>query len=412
MNLKQAVGQVASGLGGLRGGLRSTARGMDSLQRGAREATTPLSRFKSHAGDSASAVGRLRRALTSSHGEFGTAKGASDRLRSALGKLREGSDRAHTSMGKLRGSTDRAHTSLGKLRSAADRGDGAVRKLRSGLRGADGALDRAKGGSDTFKSSLDRLRGAANKAEGALRDVRRQADAVERSVGKAGKNADRGGKSMGNLGKGLKGASLAQRGLNVAMRANPFGLVMTLLTPLITQFVNMDKVAKLLRRGVSAAWEGIRGASSSASRFLKPLLQGVVSAFRSPVVQLVRGLNVLIGAMNRIKFKVPGWVPGLGGKGFGFDLPRIPVPHLAEGGVVRARPGGTLALVAERGESEAVIPLGRLERMLGERPAGTAALHRLAAAIERLADRPVHVDVDAQTIARAVFAGQRKLARR
>ncbi|MBB5108127.1 hypothetical protein [Streptomyces spectabilis] len=315
-------------------------------------------------------------------------------------------------MGKLRGSADRARTALGKLRTATARSDEAARKLRSGLRSADGALDKAKGGSDKLKSSLDRLRGSAGKAKDALRDVKRQADAVERSVGKAGRNADRGGKSMGRLGKGLKGASLAQRGLNLAMAANPFGLVMTLLAPLITKFVDMDKVAKLLRRGISAAWSGIKEASASASRFLKPLFTGVVNAFRSPVVQLVRGLNVLIGAMNRIKFKVPGWVPGLGGKGFGFDLPRIPVPHLAEGGVVRARPGGTLALVAERGESEAVIPLSRLERMLGDGQGAGGGLRRLAAAVERLAERPVVVQVDSQAIARAAFLGQRQLARR
>ncbi|MEV0442662.1 hypothetical protein AB0I84_08695 [Streptomyces spectabilis] len=411
MNLKQAVGQVASGLSGLRGGLSSTTSSMKNLRQGARDTASPLSRLKSQAGDSASAVGRLRRAAQAAPDQLSKAKRASDNLKSSLDQLRGGSNRAHTAVGKVRDGADGTRTALARLRTATTRSDEAARKLRSGLRSADGALDKAKGGSDKLKSSLDRLRGSAGRAKNALRDVKRQADAVERSVGKAGRNADRGGKSMGRLGKGLKGASLAQRGLNLAMAANPFGLVMTLLAPLITKFVDMDKVAKLLRRGISAAWSGIKEASASASRFLKPLFTGVVNAFRSPVVQLVRGLNVLIGAMNRIKFKVPGWVPGLGGKGFGFDLPRIPVPHLAEGGVVQARPGGTLALVAERGESEAVIPLSRLERMLGNQHGG-AGLRRLAEAVERLAERPVHVNVDAQTIARAVWTGQRQLARR
>jgi hypothetical protein len=84
------------------------------------------------------------------------------------------------------------------------------------------------------------------------------------------------------------------------------------------------------------------------------------------------------------------------------------VPQLAQGGIVRARTGGTLALVGEGGEHEAVIPLSRLERMLGS----GGGLRRLAAAVEALADRPVQIDVDSQTIARAVQLGQRKLARR
>ena len=47
---------------------------------------------------------------------------------------------------------------------------------------------------------------------------------------------------MGSLGTGLNGASVAQRGLNLAMAAGPFGLVMALLAPLTARFVNMDKV--------------------------------------------------------------------------------------------------------------------------------------------------------------------------
>jgi hypothetical protein len=35
------------------------------------------------------------------------------------------------------------------------------------------------------------------------------------------------------------------------------------------------------------------------------------------------------------------------------------VPQLANGGIVRARSGGTLALLGEAGRDEAVIPLGR-----------------------------------------------------
>jgi hypothetical protein len=60
------------------------------------------------------------------------------------------------------------------------------------------------------------------------------------------------------------------------------------------------------------------------------------------------------------------------------------------------------------GENEAVIPLSKLERMLGH----GGGMRTLTAAVEKLADRPVQIDVDSQTIARAVQLGQRKLARR
>jgi len=53
-----------------------------------------------------------------------------------------------------------------------------------------------------------------------------------------------------------------------------------------------------------------------------------------------------------LSFKVPGWVPGLGGKGF--DVPNIPM--LAAGGIVNSP---TLAMIGEAGP-EAVIPLDRM----------------------------------------------------
>ncbi|MFE4334266.1 hypothetical protein ACFRQM_34100 [Streptomyces sp. NPDC056831] len=331
---------------------------------------------------------------------------------SRLNMLRTSLGQTQAAMTRVKGGSDAASGAVGKLRTAATRGNAAMGQLRSGLRNADSALTKSKGTTDKFTSSLDKLKSSADKTKKALQDVKKQADAVEKSVGKAGKNADKGGKSMGSLGKGLKGASLAQKGLNLAMAASPFGLIMTLLAPLIARFINMDKVAAAVRKGLTAAWSGIRSASSSAAKFLGPLFKGVVNAFLLPTRMLVRGLNALISGLNQVKFKVPDWVPVIGGKGFAFNLPRIPVPQLADGGIVQARSGGRLAIIGEGGEAEAVIPLSKLERMLGHHPGGGAALHRLAQAVERLAERPVHIEVDSQTIARAVLVGQRKLARR
>ncbi|MFD3378371.1 MULTISPECIES: hypothetical protein [unclassified Streptomyces] len=297
---------------------------------------------------------------------------------------------------------------MSQLKGSVNSGASAVGRLRGGLTNAETTLGKSKGTTDKFRTSLDKLKSSADKAKNALKDVKQQSDAVEKSVGKAGKNADKGGKSMGSLGKGLKGASTAQKGLNLAMASNPFGLIMTLVAPLIAQFVNMDKVAALVRKGLTAAWSHIKSSSQSAAKIIGPLFKGVVNGFLTPTKMLVRGLNVLISALNRVKFKVPDWVPGIGGRGFAFNLSPIPVPQLAKGGVVRARAGGTLALVGEGGEHEAVIPLSRLERMLGS----GGGMRRLAAAVEALAERPVQIDVDSQTIARAVQLGQRKLARR
>jgi hypothetical protein len=69
---------------------------------------------------------------------------------------------------------------------------------------------------------------------------------------------------------------------------------------------------------------------------------------QSVLNDIINGWNRTLGSLH---FKIPGWVPGLGGNEFGFPT----IPGLAAGGIVTAP---TLALIGERGP-EAVVPLGR-----------------------------------------------------
>ncbi|WP_098016914.1 hypothetical protein [Streptomyces sp. b62] len=354
----------------LAGSLRTAGSAMQGFNRIVAGGTTPLARFKSAAGQGNSALNTIR------------------------------------------GGADRAGAAIGKLRTATTQGDTAIGKLRTGLRTANTSLGTAKGGTDKLRGALDKLKGSADKARTALRGVKQQSDAVEKSVGKAGMNADKAGKTMGGgLTKGLKGASLAQKGLNLAMAASPFGLIMTLLAPLILQFVKVDKIVAVVQKGFKIGMAAIRSATSSAMKAIGPVLRGIGNLLLAPFRGFATAVNVVIGALNRFKVSIPGWVPKFGGRSFSISLPTIPVPHLAKGGLVPARNGGTLALIGEAGESEAVIPLSKLDRMMSP-GAGRAQIARLAAAVERLAERPVHVQVDSQTIARAVLVGQRQLARR
>ena len=84
---------------------------------------------------------------------------------------------------------------------------------------------------------------------------------------------------------------------------------------------------------------------------------GLKDILLAPFNALVSGINSLIRGVNRIRFDVPDWVPGMGGKKFGFNIPQI--PRLAVGGIVNM-PGRGIdyggANIAERG-AEAVIPL-------------------------------------------------------
>ncbi|MEV8307137.1 hypothetical protein AB0P36_07145 [Streptomyces flavidovirens] len=372
-----------------------------------------MTKVRNGSDKAASAMTKVKGSSDKATSAMTKVKGGADKASSSMTKVKGGADKANSAMTKVKGGADKAGSSFGKLRTSATNSNSAIGKLRTGLRNTDTSLGKAKGGADKLKGSLDKLKGSADKAKNSLRDVKRQADAVEKSVGKAGKNADKTGKTMGGgLAKGLKGASLAQRGLNLVMAANPFGLIMALLAPLIAKFVNVDKIVAVVSKGFMSGMKAISGAVSTAMRVINPILKGIGNIMLTPFRAFATAVNTIIGALNGFKVSIPGWVPVFGGKSFSISLPKIPIPHLAKGGVVQPRNGGTLALIGEAGESEAVIPLSKLERMLGSGAGNRAQMARLAAAVERLADRPVHVQVDGQTIARAVLAGHRQLARR
>lgn len=75
----------------------------------------------------------------------------------------------------------------------------------------------------------------------------------------------------------------------------------------------------------------------------KAKINGLLSVINS----MIDAINILIEGLNKIQFDVPDWIPLIGGKQFGFNIPYIKnIPLLANGGVVGA--GGS-AIVGERG---------------------------------------------------------------
>ena len=50
-------------------------------------------------------------------------------------------------------------------------------------------------------------------------------------------------------------------------------------------------------------------------------------------------INFIVDGLNKISFDVPNWVPWIGGKKFGFNIPRanlgrLSIPRLAQGAVI------------------------------------------------------------------------------
>lgn len=122
----------------------------------------------------------------------------------------------------------------------------------------------------------------------------------------------------------------------------------------------IDFVAGVFTGNWRRAWDGIKN-------IFKGVFEGMASIVKKPVNAIITLLNGLISGVskavntvakmfNNLKVKIPSWVPGIGGKSLGFNIPTwnpSKIPYLAKGGVINQP---TLAMMGEDGE-EAVVPL-------------------------------------------------------
>ena len=138
--------------------------------------------------------------------------------------------------------------------------------------------------------------------------------------------------------------------INVAMALNPISLIAIGVIALVAALVAAYQRFEAVRTVVDAVFGGLKWYVSNAVQAFKDMLTVVKAVFNG----IATAWNNTVG---KLKFTVPGWVPGIGGKGF--DMPDIPM--LANGGIVT---GPTLAMIGEAGP-EAVIPLDRMGGMGG-----------------------------------------------
>ncbi len=131
---------------------------------------------------------------------------------------------------------------------------------------------------------------------------------------------------------------------------------------------------------VSAAWENVKAIFANIIDFVQNVFAGnwsaawdnivaifgnvfgmIVNLAKAPINGVISAINWVLEKINSISVTIPDWVPGVGGKTMGFNIPTIPA--LAAGGIATAP---TLAQIGEGGEPEAVLPLSKLAALLDE----------------------------------------------
>jgi len=153
------------------------------------------------------------------------------------------------------------------------------------------------------------------------------------------------------------------------------------------------------------AWEGV-----------KSIFKGIFDTFaaicKAPVNAVIGVINGAISALNKINVTIPDWVPGLGGKSFGINIPTIPQLYK---GTDNWRGGA--AVIHDRGGEIVDLPKGsrvyphdksvEMARKEGERN-GSGSVQ---ITIQKLADKiEVRSDEDIDRIAEALAYKLKKIA--
>ena len=98
-------------------------------------------------------------------------------------------------------------------------------------------------------------------------------------------------------------------------------------------------------------WNGLKNIVTSIFNgiwnTIKKVINSILGGIEGMANGVVNGVNLVIRTLNKLKFTIPDWVPGLGGKTFGFNLNemnKITLPRLAKGNVAYDK---TLAIFGE-----------------------------------------------------------------
>ena len=192
---------------------------------------------------------------------------------------------------------------------------------------------------------------------------------------------------MWGLNTAIKAVALAQALWNIALTANPIGLIIVGVAALIAiialvtnylveQYGGWDKLFTDIQIWLENFVKGFKEAVNKVQRFFKEVFEGVgdffkglingwISLFESFINFFIGGINGIIGRLNTVLNAIKAATFGAVSLQVS-QIPNVKIPRLAEGGLVMPRPGGVLANIAEGGQAEAVIPLDRLGQF-GER---------------------------------------------
>lgn len=160
-----------------------------------------------------------------------------------------------------------------------------------------------------------------------------------------------------------------------------------------------------------AAWAALQNGAKSGINL-------IISAINGFLGLITDGLNWMIQQLNKISIEIPSWIPGLGGKRFGVNIPemgKIEIPQLAQGAVIPPNREFLAVLGDQKHGTNIEAPLSTIqeavalvmEDMTGGMMAGFEAT---VAVLQEILEAILGIEVGDEVIAKAVQRYQSKMA--
>lgn len=171
----------------------------------------------------------------------------------------------------------------------------------------------------------------------------------------------------------------------------------TIKTKIVTVFNSIKTTVLNIWNGL---WTSVKNIISRAWSGIKSVINTILGGVERMANGIVKGLNKAIDAINTLSFDVPDWVPEVGGKSIGLNIPNlseISIPKLATGAVIP--------------------PNKQFLAMLGDQKSGTnieAPLDTIVQAFKKVLDdedtgnNPIILQLDGKTVAEVVWDEETK----
>lgn len=153
------------------------------------------------------------------------------------------------------------------------------------------------------------------------------------------------------------------------------------------------------------AWEGVK-------TIFKGAFESLAALCKAPINAVIGIINGAISAINKVNVTIPDWVPGMGGKSFGINIPTIPMLYKGTDNWK-----GGMAMIHDRGGEIVDLPQGSRvyphdkSVEMARREGARSGSGSISITIQKLADKiEVRSDEDIDRIAEALACKLKKIA--